>query len=172
MKRRIIVLSLFAVGLFASQAHAASLRLLSENPTLYDGQAVEIVAEVLDELPQRNGSWFNLSDETASLGVWVEKGVKLPEIMHFGSYGVKGDIVRVEGTFHASCDKHLGQMDIHADRIMVVGRGLVRRERVPRQKKNLAFGWLVFFLITFIIYLVKRLVTKSRKLKERHISHA
>jgi hypothetical protein len=172
MKRRIILLSLLALSLFIFETEAASLRLLSENPTLYDGQEVEIIGEVLDELPQIDGCWFNLSDETASIGVWADKGVKLPQIMHFGSYMVKGDILRVRGTFQASCYKHLGQMDIHADQIVVIGRGLARKEEVPQQKKSLAFGWLVFFLITFIIYLVKRLIKKSRKLKERHISHA
>jgi hypothetical protein len=172
MKERIVILSLLLSGLFLLEADAASLRLLSENPTLYDGQEVEIIGEVLDELPQRDGSWFNLSDETASIGVWAKKGLRLPEILHFGSYGVKGDIVRVQGTFQASCDNHLGQMGIHARQIVVIGRGLVRNEEVSRQKKELAFGWLVFFLITFIIYLVKRLVKKSRKLQKRHISHA
>ena len=172
MKRQIILLSLLSLSFFLPQAQAASLRLLSENPMLYDGQEVEVVGEVLDELPQRDGSWFNLSDETASIGVWAGKAVRLPEIMHFGSYGVKGDILRIEGVFHASCDKHLGQMDIHARQIVVIGRGLVRKEEVPEQKKRLALGWLVFSLITFIIYLVKRLVKNAGKLKKRHISHA
>ena len=163
MKRRLITLvALLALGFFLNPADAASLRLLSENPGLYDLQEVEIVAEVLDELSQKDGTWLNVYDETASIGVWADKGVRLPHIMHFGAYNVKGDILRVKGIFQASCDKHLGQMDIHAQEIAVISRGFVRKEEVPKEKKRLAFGWLVFFLITFIIYLVKRFLKKSK----------
>jgi hypothetical protein len=168
MKRRLIVpVALLALGLLVSPAYAASLRLLSENPGLYDLQEVEIVAEVLDELAQRNGTWLNVSDDTAGMGIWVEKRQRLPDIMHFGSYNVKGDILRVKGIFQASCDKHLGQMDVHAQEVVVIGRGIVRQEEVAEEKKRLAFGWLVFFLITFIIYLVKRFLKKAKAVKKK-----
>jgi hypothetical protein len=166
--KRLFIIAFFAwaLSLPAASLYAASLRLLSENPGLYDLQEVEVVGEVLDELPQKRGSWLNLSDGTASVGVWAKKGLRLPAILHFGSYRTKGDTLRVKGVFHASCDEHVGQMDIHAQQVTIIGSGVVREERVADQKKRLALGWLIFSLAALIIYLIKRSLKRAKARKK------
>jgi hypothetical protein len=85
---RVSVLSLFTILLlsFPLDSQEICLKDLIEKPGLFDNQEIEVEAEVLDIFANREGCWINISDNTQSLGAWVEKGRPIPYIEHFGSY--------------------------------------------------------------------------------------
>ena len=162
---RVSVLSLFTILLlsFPLDSQEICLKDLIEKPGLFDNQEIEVEAEVLDIFANREGCWINISDNTQSLGAWVEKGRPIPYIEHFGSYEEEGDLVRITGTFNSSCPRHLGQRDIHVKGIYIVKKGRKIRERAPIGKRNLAIFWFILCLVIFIIYLIKKLLVRPRK---------
>jgi len=158
-------LSLFIVLLvnFPAEAQEICLKDLIEKPGLFDNQEIEVEAEVLDVFFNKEGCWINISDKTQSLGVWAERGSKIPYIEHFGSYKEKGDLIRVRGTFNASCARHLGQRDIHAKSVYIIEKGKKIKEEVPARKRKLALFWFIVGLAVFTAYLIKAFLEKSRK---------
>lgn len=157
-----LVLTTSLLPVFFSKAEVVELRDLIVNAAVYNGKKVTVEAEVLDVLFQKKGTWINIYDKTASIGIWVEKNVTCPEITHAASYKVKGDIIRIKGKFNSSCKRHFGQTDIHAQKIVIVQPGRALKERVTPTKKGYALIWLCIFLGVLIIYAIGKLIGKNK----------
>ncbi len=112
---------------------------LVENARAWDGRTVTFTGEAVGERMVRGKhAWIHLNDdaymwknieEGAALGgynsghaVWVAAD-DARRIAFFGDYKHEGDIVRVVGTFHAACREHGGDMDIHADSLVLLRPG-------------------------------------------------
>lgn len=134
--------SVTAVGPTSSQ--------LVEHPRSYDGAEVVFTGEAIGEAMVRgDGAWIHLNDDGYMLHN-VEEGAPLEgfnsgqavwlpaaearKIEYFGDHRHQGDIVRVEGVFHAACVEHGGDMDIHATSLRVLKRGWVVKDPVQRPK--------------------------------------
>ena len=161
---RIILIGLICLAVFPfrAQGEDVSIEDLLNDPELYNGKAVYIEAEALDVLRQAQGAWINVSDETESIGVWVKKGIPLPEIKHFTSYKQQGDLIAVRGTFQASCKEHFGQHDIHAQEVVIVQEGSLIEEVISlRQKQLMRFSFYLFVLVV-CVYVLKRVIHAGR----------
>lgn len=108
---------------------------LIEEPKKYDGTEVTFTGEAIGEAMVRGDyAWLHLNDdayylknveEGADLGgyntgmpVWIPTP-DAEKVSVFGSYKYEGDVVTVQGTFHAACPEHGGDMDIHATSLVV-----------------------------------------------------
>lgn len=135
----VCVLSLALGALPAFGQDAPTSAQLVEEPGSFDGTVIEFTGEVVGEVMDRpGGAWVHLNDdaymernveEGAELGgynsgqaVWVP-GDLAAAITRAGDYHNQGDIVRVTGVFNAACPEHGGDMDIHAQGLVVVTPG-------------------------------------------------
>lgn len=122
-----------------SEAPTVTSGELVESPKEFDGTEVTFVGEAVGESMRRGEmAWLHLNDdaymernveEGASLGgynsghaVWVDAS-DAAKVTYFGDYDHEGDIVRVTGTFNAACLEHGGDMDIHAETLVIVREG-------------------------------------------------
>jgi hypothetical protein len=123
---------------------------LVETPGDYDGGEVTFSGEAIGEAMERGDmAWLHLNDDAyyqlnteegtplggynSGMAVWVP-AVFTDAITHYGDHSNAGDIVRVTGTFNAACAEHGGDMDIHADALLVVSPGRDVREPLDRDK--------------------------------------
>lgn len=110
-----------------------------ESPKEFDGTTLEFKGEVIGEVMVRGEyAWIHINDDPYYLKN-VEEGAELggynsgmavyvpasltEQIAHYGDYKHEGDIVTIRGTFNAACAQHGGDMDIHADELVVDVRG-------------------------------------------------
>ncbi len=150
------VVTLFAcAGAAFAEESPFSARLV-EDAALYDGTEIEFTGEVIGEVMYRgDGAWVHLNDdaymernveEDAALGglnsgqaVWVPEDLARA-ITRAGDYHNQGDIVRVRGIFNAACPEHGGDMDIHAEELVVLTPGHAVVDPVATWKPLLALG--------------------------------
>ena len=122
--RLILVLLLSFVSWFSAEAAAAvSSEELFRNSQEYDGQEVIFKGEVIGDIMVRGEfAWVNVRDEHGAIGVFCL--LELTEKIEYrGSYRFKGDTLSVRGEFHRACSEHGGDMDIHAEKILIVKKG-------------------------------------------------
>ncbi len=170
----LLALVLVGTGCAATSAPDASPNTpssveLVERPQRYDDVTITFEGEAIGEAMVRGEhAWIHVNDdayhlrnteEGAPLGgynsgmaIWVT--VRDAErIRTFGDYGHEGDIVRVEGVFHAVCGEHGGDMDIHANSLEVVRRG----HRVVDTVKPAKVVWAaVLSVIAGALYVISR----------------
>lgn len=89
-----------------------------------DGESVRIEGEVISEaLAGGEGHvWVNVLSDGVAIGVWMPRE-QAAAIGQFGTYRHSGDIVEVTGVFHEACDRHGGDLDIHAEEMSVISAG-------------------------------------------------
>lgn len=117
--------------------------LLQSNSSL-EGKTVqvtgEVVGDLLDDDEDSAKAWITLSStdskKPGSISVLIDKD-DAEVIDEYGRYGATGTIVRVKGTFHVTCPRHEGTLDIHADTVSAVQEGSTYAE-VPSFDK---FKW-------------------------------
>jgi hypothetical protein len=116
---------------------------LVEHPQRWEEKRISFTGEAVGSVMTRGESaWVHLNDDAyartsveggaplagynSGQAVWVSARLA-SEIAVCGDYEHQGDVVRVEGVFHAACPQHGGDMDIHADSLTVerVGIALV-----------------------------------------------
>lgn len=112
---------------------------LVEEAGRFDGTVVEFEGEAIGEAMVRGEmAWIHLNDDAYRLrnieegqplgGYNTGQAVWLPadladRIGVFGDYHAQGDVVRVVGRFNAACPEHGGDMDIHAEELVVLRAG-------------------------------------------------
>jgi hypothetical protein len=144
-------------------ASVLSINELVENARDYDMQIVTIEAEAIGEVLRRNdGAWINVNDGTNAIGVWVSLS-ESEEITNFGDYDHVGDTVLITGIFHRSCPDHGGEMDIHAEELLVSATGSVISHPLSMPKLIWAGSLLTISTTLLVIHL------RSRR-KKRHPS--
>jgi len=126
---------------------------LIENAKLLDGKTIKYKGETVTAILNRgDNSWINLNDGSNAIGVWCASGY-LRSIKHLGGYKVQGDMLEVEGVFHRACSMHGGELDIHADKVIIVKRGFVTPEKTDWAKVRLS---IFLFFITMVMVAVFR----------------
>ena len=104
---------------------------LFSQASLYEGQTVQVVGEVIGDIVSEgmlNGKycWITLTateaDNKATISVLISVD-QAKQIDHLGRYGVTGTTLQVRGTYHQTCSEHEGIPDIHATNSSVVARG-------------------------------------------------
>jgi hypothetical protein len=112
---------------------------LIEHPKEWDGKRITFAGEAVSSRMVRGPyAWIHLNDDryaersvedggpltgyNSGQAVWVPASLT-SGISTYGGYDHQGDVVRVEGVFHAACREHGGDMDIHADVLAIEGPG-------------------------------------------------
>jgi len=133
-----------------------------KNPYLYHTKKVTFIGEVVGEpLKENEGIWINVSYEGFNIGVYFDNPSLVKNIERFGSYGAKGDTVKIEGFFYDSCPLHF-ERDIHAHNLEIVTRGFPLKESVSFKKEITSFILAIICLILAFVYLIKlRYVSKD-----------
>lgn len=130
---------------------------LIEKAKEYDNKKISYSGEVIGDIMKRGDyAWINVSDGNNAIGVWLPS-TETSMITRVGSYSVKGDTVRVIGTFHRACSRHGGDMDIHADNIEVLQPGSIGNVQISGQKAFIAIGLACVAAILMAIVSRKRL---------------
>lgn len=139
MSSRMVVflLLLAAVGTSSPAAAHASEAPMARIPEMVSrahelgGRVVTFEGEAIGEALRADSDtvWVNVLDEGTAIGVWMPKEMA-SQITRYGVYRQTGDIVRVTGILNLACDRHGGDLDVHATALTVVEPGKPRSERV------------------------------------------
>lgn len=96
---------------------------LIEGARQYDGSRAVLEGEVVGDIMRRGGiGWLNISDGTATIGVWGPVAL-LREVNLAGDYKTRGDRLRVQGIFYRADPRQGGELDIRASSLAVIARG-------------------------------------------------
>ncbi|MEG0832890.1 MAG: hypothetical protein RSE36_00445 [Oscillospiraceae bacterium] len=140
MRNTLTVLILAAALIFFPASLNAATRANSEELIVcakdYDNTEVIYTGEVVgDALPRGEYVWLSSCDSNnSSLGIYIDKELAA-KIEYYGDYLTVGDKVTVKGTFYRACAQHGGDLDIHADELVVDKVGHRVEKPVP--------GWLI-----------------------------
>jgi len=131
-------------------------RLLTEAQK-YDGCTVCVQGELVGDIFRaRGGFWVNLLEGDQCIGLWIPDGLKLG-IGRLGGYQVRGDIVRVQGTFYRHCQKHHGGMDIHVVSWQTILPGYEDREEVTGEEfLSVALFGIIGLCTVFLLKIISR----------------
>ncbi|MCK9594126.1 MAG: DNA-binding protein [Candidatus Omnitrophica bacterium] len=120
----------------------------------YDGKSVVYQGEVIgDKMSRGKFVWINVHDGDNALGVWASEELA-GNIRVTGAYKHRGDIIRVSGIFNRSCQKHGGDLDIHAQAIDKVSDGIKVKEKISVVKARLV---LILAGLSGLIWILIRL---------------
>lgn len=126
-----LLLLLAPAAALAEEENVSSTDLI-ERAKEYDGQSVVYEGEVIGDILLRGDyAWLNVSDGVNTIGCWVSAAQTDP-ISVCGGYGKRGDTVRVSGVFHRACAEHGGDLDIHADSLLIVRAGAPAVQTYPK----------------------------------------
>ena len=120
----LIVLVLLAVpGAALADGEPVDSSDLIERAKDFDNTTVVYEGEVLGDILDRGEyAWLAVSDGSNTIGCYVTRA-QVEQIGFVGGYGKRGDDVRIVGVFHRACAEHGGDLDIHADSLVVVRAG-------------------------------------------------
>jgi len=149
------ILILLSTGV-AEAATTVSSEELLKNSEEYDGQDVTFKGEVIGDIMIRGEfAWVNVRDEHGAIGAFCP--LELTEKIEYrGSYGFKGDTLSVRGEFHRACSEHGGDMDIHAEKILIVQEGEERSHPLAPGKARASAILPAIVLLLAIIHLIAR----------------
>lgn len=120
---------------------------LIEKGKSFDKKIVKVRGEAIGEAMKRGSySWINISDGTVPFGIWM-KNEDAEKVKLFGNYHNKGDIIEVTGTFNRACSEHGGDMDIHADSVVVVKEGQAIYHPLDYRRQFISIALTLFTLI-------------------------
>lgn len=141
-------------------AEAIASAALIADPARWDSRAVAFVGEAVGEAMFRGGhAWLQLNDDpyrapaateaartlhgyNSGLAAWAPERLAR-DVRRFGGYRGRGDLVRVLGTFHATCPEHGGDMDLHVASLRVVEEGFPVAHPLRARRFALGIGLLV-----------------------------
>lgn len=130
----LVVVIVFMIPNVSKAAEYTNYNDLIENGKALDGKLVEIKGEAIGEPMKRgNHTWINISDGSSAMGVWI-KNEDADKVRTFGNYKFKGDIVSISGIFYRACSEHGGDMDIHAESLIVENVGYNVEEPIDNAK--------------------------------------
>ena len=102
-----------------------------------DGATVRFTAEVVSEALRADDAhvWLNMSGDGVAIGVYMPTEMA-EQVTTFGDYGHDGDVVEVLGVYNEACDQHGGDMDVHAESLVVLTAGSEREHGRPQLWKG------------------------------------
>lgn len=132
-----------------------SIAALYSETSLYEGQTVQVVGEVVgDRIASESDAgycWVTVTeeqgDDSSSVSVLLPNELA-DQIDHYGKYNVRGTLLQVRGTFHEACPDHDGLSDIHATAADVSQKGWETSDAFDAHALGIA---LVCVFIGFII---------------------
>ena len=160
MHRRIFLLILILLMAASASAYAAEVTStdLIESAGDWDGSTVLYTGELIgDAFLRGNHVWLNVEDANNAVGIWADRAV-LASLTSFGRYGQTGDLLQIRGTFHRACQEHGGDLDIHAEEIVVLEKG---RQSEQAISYPLLIGAVVFVLADILILALYRKQNRS-----------
>ncbi|MGN0038441.1 MAG: potassium transporter TrkG [Coriobacteriales bacterium] len=101
---------------FTQSYRSSSISELLGASSRMDGDKVRISGEVVGYAVKAGTghSWLNIQDQEGKvISVYVRNSLA-ERVGTFGKYGVQGDKVVVEGTYHQACSMHSGELEVHA----------------------------------------------------------
>ena len=117
-----LLLVLIPAGALADGQSVSSNDLI-DHAKDYDGTQVVYEGEVVGDILYRGEyAWLAVSDGSNTIGCYVSKK-QAEQISLVGGYGKRGDTIRVEGVFHRACAEHGGDLDLHAQSVVVLTTG-------------------------------------------------
>ena len=156
----------------ASDVTPVSSATLVEEQARWDGKRVRFTGEVIGSAMIRGDvAWLHINDDPYGLsepnqmvslkGFNSGQAVLVPasfidKIERFGSYDQRGDLLLVEGVFHAADSRYGGDMLIEADALTVLRPGQDLDHPVPSWKLGLVAGLLVTTGLAFLLLLRRR----------------
>ncbi len=166
MLMRRLLLGIFFMGVFCSAypgyAEVTGSLDLINRAKEHDGKLVTCQGEVIgDIMPRADHVWLHVNDGYIAVSVWAEKEL-VQEIKYSGDYRATGDTVEVSGIFHRSCLEHGGDLDIHAQRIILLRSGVVLKN--PLTSKKAQIGLLATSAVA-LFYLLKMFLQSRPHLK-------
>lgn len=109
----------------------------------YDGQTVQVTGEAVGEAISplvdagKDSGMVRVTLYEASSGTSITVIMtreNAEKIGVYGAYGKTGATLRVQGTFHLTCQEHEGESDIHADAVTVLKQGSVHPDEFEPEK--------------------------------------
>ena len=144
---------MFSLSLNVKAEDTVELNYLIENAKQLDGQQVTVQGEAIGERMDRGDySWVNINDGTNAMGIWISKS-DAEEILHYGNYKNKGDIVKITGTFNRACVEHGGEADLHSGVVIIVQEGHIVNEQISTLKIIITIILVAFASLILLIYL-------------------
>jgi hypothetical protein len=159
-KRRLaqilILVTLYSLLATFAYAKPVSSRELIENARDYDGKVITYQGEAVGDIMRRGEfAWCNVHDGSGAIGIWLP--LSLAKAITFtGGYKYSGDIIEVKGTFNRACAQHGGDLDIHAESLIVVKAGSETIEPFHRLRRNLTVGLIGASICLLILRLFRR----------------
>ncbi|MDZ4655724.1 MAG: hypothetical protein U1F44_07605 [Coriobacteriia bacterium] len=142
--RRALVL-LLTVSVFALMPSAAlgagvvdvTPAALASRAEDLDGATVRFSGEVVSERLRADEThvWLNVLGDGVAMGVYMPAELA-EKVTTFGDYSSSGDLVEVTGVYNEACDKHGGDMDVHATSLELVTPGSEHEHR-PQSWKGI-----------------------------------
>ncbi|MDD5347000.1 MAG: DNA-binding protein [Candidatus Omnitrophica bacterium] len=149
------LLSMFFLQGFVFAQTVPSSELISKAKE-YDGKTVSFEGEVIGDVMQRGDFvWVNVHDGTTAIGIWMSKDFAR-SIAETGGYRKTGDRVSISGVFHQHCPEHGADLDIHADGLQVIARGMRLAEEPHVSKSKLALGFGIALGVLWILSLLNK----------------
>ena len=146
---------------------------LVENANAWNGHVITFTGEAIGEVMARGKmAWIHLNDdaymwknieEGAQLAgynsghaVWISADLAM-KIRYFGDFKHEGDVVKIVGTFNATCLQHGGDMDIHGSTLEIVRVGHPVHH-VINPPRTIIAG--VLLTIAFALYRVRTIIRR------------
>lgn len=167
----LVVCILLLIFLVESQVFASDkLDEILAKPAEYDGRTVTLEGEVVGIAVRSGGAYFIQLNQDSYSKKSIAEGGKLygqnlavpvylskdlyEKISFFGDYHNKGDIVKVQGIFNASCEKHGGESDIHANQLNIIKKGYRLKHNLNHFNAAISIAlFLVAILFAFFVRL-------------------
>ena len=148
----LIFVFMFSLSINIKAEDTVELNSLIENAKQLDGQEVTVQGEAIGERMDRGDySWVNINDGTNAMGIWLSKS-DADEILNYGNYQNKGDIVKITGTFNRACVEHGGEADLHNSSIIIVQEGYAVNEQISIVKIMITIILVAFASLSLLIY--------------------
>jgi hypothetical protein len=152
-----VVLILVSFYNSAASAELISLEEIAANPEKFDSQIITVKGEVIGKFIKGNNAdtgWINIISDKRNLGVYAPTH-KINDIIYFGSYKERGDIVAATGVFYLNCPQHQ-ERGLHLLDLKIVSRGGPTPDLVGGTKKNLVLVLAAVFLLIIILGFFKK----------------
>lgn len=147
----ISVLYLLSLSFQSVYGFEFTINQMIEQSIQLDQSYLTFKAEVIGERLERGDmAWLNVSDNTNAIGVFLPLALT-HEINYYGNYMTSGDLIQISGTLNRSCLEHNGELDFHADHIIILEHGSDIDHEISAWKFMLAFillstAWILFYL--------------------------
>ena len=121
-----------------------------ESAAALDGEMLTLTGEAIGESLHADSThrWVNVLGGGTAIGVFVLDS-DAERISRFGDHSGVGDTVEVTGRFNRACEQHAGEMDIHAESLLVVSEGAPTNNPVEGWQGLAGAGLLLVALVEY-----------------------